>query len=377
MDAASVLGLAAGHPAATSTVYGHLVQAFFVALLGLDPKEKKTRAFCQRTKGLFGRPLGAYAVTECSGRLALHMHGIFFGGLMPRLLTHAAKREDFCQVLAAAINTQYKGHLPFSVHFEDTVRRSMEVPVKSRAAYGYDVAHVESGDPATGRRRIRAESPLTEAELLKRHRIPQKPLKKKKDEATEEASKEDEEAEEAEEGGEEDGEAGEAFCADVHQTQVGVAMHVDPHDVTCYKGEGGKEGCRSAVPVNHRPGLECTRAVNLVAAEFPKEETEHGTLHRPQVAVQRPALLADKATAELTEEEHCPLCGSNIGKLDIRALNSVAFAKCHQDDYQWYEDVQRDEYAPFFSPTGDGGLPEQPTVWEVGRPALDSAAVAA
>ena len=369
LDSTSVLGLAAGHPAATSTVYGHLVQAFFAALLGLDPKDKKTRAFCQRTKGLFGRPLGAYAVTECSGRLALHMHGIFFGGLMPRLLTHAAKRKDFCEALAAAIDTQYQGGLPFSVHFEDTVRRAMEVPVKRCAAYGYDVARAASTDPHT-RHRARTEPAMTEAELLTRH------LRYASDPHEGEGAAESEEDGEDGEGGE--GEGSSAFTEDVHQTQVGVAMHTDPHDDTCHKPPGGTEGCRSGLPCHHCPKLRATRAVNLVSAEIPTHENEHGedacTQHGPRVAAARPALDADPATASLTEEVDCPFCGSNGGKLEIRALDSVEFAKAHVDDHEWYDDIQKGEFAPFFPPTCDGGLPQQPTVWEVGRPVLDSAA---
>lgn len=84
--------LMAENPVAAAEVYQRMMHAVAECLLGLpveSGKVRKSTPVAAREGGLFGTPVAFFAVTETSGRKALHFHLIFWGGMAPELVQAA------------------------------------------------------------------------------------------------------------------------------------------------------------------------------------------------------------------------------------------------------------------------------------------------
>lgn len=97
--------------------------------LGL-PAEEGTRTSTAphlREKGLFGAPVAHFGVVETAGRLALHIHLIFWGGLSPQLLQDCGVYAKIVEEIHAALATQITTSAPPWAHVQDIMRRALRV----------------------------------------------------------------------------------------------------------------------------------------------------------------------------------------------------------------------------------------------------------
>jgi len=138
---AAVRARGASNPVATSEAFRLIMDVLTRVLLGLasDQDSKKTKPMSEREKGIMGTPVAYYFVCETSGRLALHGHGITFGGPTTQLLLNVAEHENIMAKLTEALNTLACGMVSPMVHAVEALRvglsvRGARVPMP-RAAY--------------------------------------------------------------------------------------------------------------------------------------------------------------------------------------------------------------------------------------------------
>jgi hypothetical protein len=96
---------------------------------------KKTVPVGSRPKSMFGTPLANYYVTEVQARMALHCHGLFWGGFMPAMLANlAAHRAVVNGVLRDALKSAFSSSMTLPEHLVDTARISCAIP-PARASF--------------------------------------------------------------------------------------------------------------------------------------------------------------------------------------------------------------------------------------------------
>ena len=120
---------AAANPVATSMVYDRLLRGVMAVLLGTPSADadRVTRPLRERIKGLFGTGLASYVVTEVTGRLAKHAHGLFWGGAFPAMLSNFAHFEDLMRKhILPALQSQASTSFPTAFHVADAARHSIE-----------------------------------------------------------------------------------------------------------------------------------------------------------------------------------------------------------------------------------------------------------
>ena len=117
-------------------MYLQTLQMVTRELLGLPMHEytRKSTIPRDRPKGLFGRPVAHYGVTETSGRLALHTHMLFWGGLQPSMLQDCASYPLIVAAIQEAMTTMYTTTLEPSAHVLSAVRKA----AKLRTHFGLD-----------------------------------------------------------------------------------------------------------------------------------------------------------------------------------------------------------------------------------------------
>ena len=126
---------AAQNPVATSAVFLELVDVLMEFLFGVAPSKtgggkasRITRPFDQWNKGVLGKLSAWMYVIETSGRKALHIHALLFGGLSPRLLACLLGRPELHTMLLRALDSHYKSSVPWQVHAVDCARRTLNLP---------------------------------------------------------------------------------------------------------------------------------------------------------------------------------------------------------------------------------------------------------
>jgi len=123
------------NPVATSAVFLELVDVVFDTLFGLAPSKttgggatRYTYPFAKWRKGVLGKLAAWMYVIETSGRKALHVHALLFGGLSPRMLACLFGRPEFEKLLRGALEVHYKSSVPWHLHMVDCARRTLGVP---------------------------------------------------------------------------------------------------------------------------------------------------------------------------------------------------------------------------------------------------------
>ena len=203
------------NPVATSAVFLELVDVVMDVLFGLAPSRttggnatRMTKPFSEWKKGVIGKLAAWMYVIETSGRKALHIHALLFGGLSPRLLAcllgrEAQPPEDHSEVeklVLEALEAHYKSAASWEVHIVDAARRELRLP-QVKATF-HQPARGEWGNPE-------GES-----------------------EAVAEAQ------------------ADVKLATECHAMNVGFHK-TDPHADTCSKGDSGLYGCRMHRPCAH------------------------------------------------------------------------------------------------------------------------------
>ena len=201
--------LAASHPGATSMMYGHMMRTVMATLFGLPPAEqtRKSVPIDARESFLAGTPVAFFAVTETSGRKALHMHCLIFGGAMPDLLSAAAKHEELLVALRSALASQYCCELPLEIHVAERMRRVLKVAARRPVAQ-------------------------THPPVLEEHSNEDEPVRLSSE-----------------------------FLRDAHLTVAALQIHICNPKGACGKKPSGECGCRFGMPCGH-PVTE-TRAVRV------------------------------------------------------------------------------------------------------------------
>lgn len=123
--------LVAMNPVAASLVYAKLIDALCKNLLGLQPQHatKKTELPSNRRRALFGKCCGYFGTHEAQGRGTMHLHLIYFGGLMPRLLQRVAECPALARRAGELIDSAVSSSLPERHHVRLAAGRGfVEVP---------------------------------------------------------------------------------------------------------------------------------------------------------------------------------------------------------------------------------------------------------
>ena len=213
----SLQRIAAEHPGATSMMYSHMMKAVLGTLFGLPPTgshgTRKSVAVDERESFLNGTPVAFFAVTETSGRKALHMHCLLFGGATPDLLSSATKHKDLMAAIKTALASQYCCELPLAIHVADRTRRVLKVAARRPVV----CAHPP----------VRADDSNADAGLS------------------------------------------EEFKRDVHLTVAALQIHVCQPNGACAKKPAGECGCRFGMPCGHP--IESTRVVQMEGTQASKE----------------------------------------------------------------------------------------------------------
>ena len=130
--------LVTSNPVAAAVVYRKLIFAVTKVLMqcAVDTSStKKTVPVGSRPKSMFGTPLANYYVTEVQARMALHCHGLFWGGFMPAMLANlAAHRAVVNGVLRDALKSAFSSSMTLPEHLVDTARISCAIP-PARASF--------------------------------------------------------------------------------------------------------------------------------------------------------------------------------------------------------------------------------------------------
>ena len=124
--------LVTSNPVAAAVVYRKLIFAVTKALMhcAVDTSStKKTVPVSSRPKGIFGTPLANYYVTEVQARMALHCHGLFWGGFMPAMLANLAAHKVVVNgVLRDALKSAFSTSMTLPEHLVDAARISCAIP---------------------------------------------------------------------------------------------------------------------------------------------------------------------------------------------------------------------------------------------------------
>ena len=130
LDHSAARSLAANDPVATAEYAGYLTHAFFEKVVGMPmvSETRKSTPLELRRTGLFGLPLGFFMCVETTGRGALHTHGLFFGGLPPRLLQRIAHVPDLVHEVGAVLSDLITCSLPLEQHVRGLLRRMGKLP---------------------------------------------------------------------------------------------------------------------------------------------------------------------------------------------------------------------------------------------------------
>jgi hypothetical protein len=134
--------MAVRNPRACALVFHAMAKAVIECLIGLELDTKKTTHCTKR--GIFGLPSSVYAVLECQGRGALHMHCLFFGGVSPDALMRIAHLEPWKATTAAYIDSMCTAQLPAELHESKKAYRGAlydSPPVSSVLAYANHAQH--------------------------------------------------------------------------------------------------------------------------------------------------------------------------------------------------------------------------------------------
>jgi hypothetical protein len=92
--------------------------------------EKQTKPIEERQKGVLGKLLASYVVTEVTGRKAKHGHGLSWGGAMPTMLANLVHVRELLAdggALRRALMSQSRTSLPFGVHVADSARQALQL----------------------------------------------------------------------------------------------------------------------------------------------------------------------------------------------------------------------------------------------------------
>ena len=120
---------AAGNPVATAMVYDRLLRGVMAVLLGTPAADADpvTRSLAERIKGIFGTLLASFAVTEVTGRMAMHAHGLSWGGMFPAMLSNFAHFEELMRKhILPALLSQATTSFSTAFHLADAARHAIE-----------------------------------------------------------------------------------------------------------------------------------------------------------------------------------------------------------------------------------------------------------
>lgn len=123
--------MVAGNPVAAALTYQQILEIIMEVALGTPPSKRTRRTvpWATRCKGILGRLLASYVVTEVSGRKAQHAHGLSWGGPSPDLLGLLASFTDLLEgFLQPALMSHVTTSLPLGLHVADIARRTLFVP---------------------------------------------------------------------------------------------------------------------------------------------------------------------------------------------------------------------------------------------------------
>ena len=117
---------AAQHPASMSMLYDAIARFVMEVVIGTPfvNSEKSTKPLHERPKGLFGRGIASFGVTEETGKGTHHLHALGWCGALPGMCSAAGQDREVFAVLAAELQKMYKCEVPLAVHVLDVLRRS-------------------------------------------------------------------------------------------------------------------------------------------------------------------------------------------------------------------------------------------------------------
>ena len=137
--------LATKNPVATTLLYEELCESVFTLLLGMPPSFRRRKTIgdddAEKTqrRGVLGRVFGWAAVTESSGRQALHFHAAIHGGATPTLLGDVALLgvgyEKLQELVFEAIDSMYVAHAPIDEHAADVARKTLRLKTQKHAYF--------------------------------------------------------------------------------------------------------------------------------------------------------------------------------------------------------------------------------------------------
>jgi hypothetical protein len=133
-------------PTAVALLCQRLMHSLYEGLFGLPAGQRKTvinfrnkstnmennDQKSEAPRGLFGRPIAWFDVSELQGRKQLHWHGLLFGGLPQWIMQRCAGAEgndlkqqsrNLGEEISNILQTSYCAHAPPSVHANYTLRR--------------------------------------------------------------------------------------------------------------------------------------------------------------------------------------------------------------------------------------------------------------
>ena len=124
---------AASNPVATSMVYDSLLRVVMGLLMGTPASDSgmgsslKTLKLEERAKGIYGKLLASYVVTEVTGKKTKHGHGLGFGGPMPAMLSNIAHFRELVQKhVLPALESHARSTFPTEFHVVDAARNAVE-----------------------------------------------------------------------------------------------------------------------------------------------------------------------------------------------------------------------------------------------------------
>ena len=121
------------NPIAYVTAYKDLLHDILSLLIGLPPNNfdrsagsktsssRRTKYYKDRVKGIFGRVLAIYGVTEEHAKGTLHNHFAIYGGLHPRILQRYAAFQEVCDAISEVLDSMYSATLPDDTHHHKIV----------------------------------------------------------------------------------------------------------------------------------------------------------------------------------------------------------------------------------------------------------------
>ena len=117
---------AAQHPASMSMLYDAIARFVMEVVIGTPfvNSDKTTKSLHERPKGVFGRGIASFGVTEETGKGTHHLHSVGWCGALPDMCSAAGQDEEVFALLAAELEKQFKCEVPLAVHILDVVRRS-------------------------------------------------------------------------------------------------------------------------------------------------------------------------------------------------------------------------------------------------------------